>query len=420
MYNDSMMNQDEIKTIVNDKHPTALLTKDFAYDLPERLIAQHPAEKRDESRLLVIDRKTGNTEHRVFRDIIHYLNPGDVLVLNDSKVIPARIIGRKQDSGIEMELLLLREREGDVWEVLARPGRRAKPGTVIIFGGGALRARVLEVLEDGNRLVRFMYEKSQYHLITLLDKIGTMPLPPYITERLADQSRYQTVYAKEPGSAAAPTAGLHFTDELLQAVRAKGVLLAPVMLHVGLGTFRPVKAERIDEHVMHTEYFSISSESAERINRAKASGGRVVCVGTTSCRTLESAADESGVIQPMCGETGIFIYPGYHFKDLAYRYARKVMQPLLVTLDPSQAPADLVTHSGQEFNMVLEGSVKLTFDNQEIILNAGDTVYFNPQYPHGQSLSLIHIFQAPVQRGKGSVRLYPAPDRVIPQEWVGG
>lgn len=314
MYNDSMMNQDEIKTIVNDKHPTALLTKDFAYDLPERLIAQHPAEKRDESRLLVIDRKTGNTEHRVFRDIIHYLNPGDVLVLNDSKVIPARIIGRKQDSGIEMELLLLREREGDVWEVLARPGRRAKPGTVIIFGGGALRAQVLEVLEDGNRLVRFMYDKSQYHLITLLDKIGTMPLPPYITERLADQSRYQTVYAKEPGSAAAPTAGLHFTDELLQAVRAKGVLLAPVMLHVGLGTFRPVKAERIDEHVMHTEYFSISSESAERINRAKASGGRVVCVGTTSCRTLESAADESGVIQPMCGETGIFIYPGYHFK----------------------------------------------------------------------------------------------------------
>ncbi|MCI8331892.1 MAG: tRNA preQ1(34) S-adenosylmethionine ribosyltransferase-isomerase QueA [Clostridiales bacterium] len=293
-----------------------MLTKDFDYELPERLIAQHPMEKRDQSRLLVVDRKTGGTEHRVFSDILDYLKAGDVLVINDSKVIPARLFGRKADSGITVELLLLKEVAPDEWETLVRPGRRVKPGTIILFEDGLLRAEVLRTVEGGNRVVRFLYDKEKYQLLSLLDQVGTMPLPPYITEKLAQKERYQTVYAKEPGSAAAPTAGLHFTEELLDQVRAKGVTIAPVMLHVGLGTFRPVKTERIDEHVMHTEFFSISPESAALINQAKEAGGRVICVGTTSCRTIESASDETGRVQAMCGQTGIFIYPGYQFKTM--------------------------------------------------------------------------------------------------------
>ncbi len=301
-------------TIQNDKKPTQLLTHDFYYDLPERLIAQHPSEKRDQSRLMVIDRKTGKTEHRIFHDIIEYLNPGDVLVVNDSKVIPARLLGKKADTGIDMELLLLREHAPDKWECLARPGRRARPGTVIIFGDGILRAEVKEVLEDGNRIVCLEYDRKKYNLHTLLDKVGTMPLPPYITERLDDSSRYQTVYAAQEGSAAAPTAGLHFTKELLDEIKAKGINIVSVMLHVGLGTFRPVKAEKIDEHVMHTEFFSVSEEAANTINAARKNGGRIICVGTTSCRTLESAADDNGTVHAMSADTGIFIYPGYRFK----------------------------------------------------------------------------------------------------------
>ncbi len=302
--------------IENEKQPTDLLTRDFYYDLPEELIAQHPSEKRDASRLLVIDKNTGELTHKIFHDIIDELKSGDVLVVNDSKVIPARLLGKKADSGIDMELLLLREHAPDEWECLARPGRRAHPGTDIIFGGGTLRAEVIDILEGGNRMVRLHYDKEKYTLNALLDEIGTMPLPPYITERLEDGSRYQTVYARKEGSAAAPTAGLHFTDELLEAIRAKGVKVVSVMLHVGLGTFRPVKADRIDEHHMHSEFFSVSEEAANTINEARKAGGRVICVGTTSCRTLESASDENGIVHPMSADTGIFIYPGYKFKAM--------------------------------------------------------------------------------------------------------
>ena len=301
-------------TILNDKKQTDLLTKDFSYDLPEHLIAQHPSQKRDCSRLMVVDRKTGKLENRIFHDIIEYLNPGDILVVNDSKVIPARLIGRKADSGIAMELLLLKEISPDVWEVLTHPGRRARPGTVIIFGDGLLCAEVLDIAEDGKRIVRLSYDHNKNQLYALLDKIGNMPLPPYIKERLSDKDRYQTVYAREAGSAAAPTAGLHFTEELLNKIREKGVCVVPVMLHVGLGTFRPVKADKIGDHIMHTEHFSVSEQSAQKINQVRAAGGRIVCVGTTSCRTLESASDESGIVHAMSADTGIFIYPGYRFK----------------------------------------------------------------------------------------------------------
>lgn len=300
--------------VYNEKKPTELLTADFYYDLPPELIAQHPSEKRDESRLMVIDRKSGQVTHRVFKDIIDYLECGDVLVINDSKVIPARLLGKKEDTGIDMEVLLLREREADVWECLTRPGRRAKEGTSIIFGGGVLRATVTGVLDNGNRTVRLEYDRERYNINTVLDEVGTMPLPPYITESLSDKDRYQTVYANESGSAAAPTAGLHFTEELLRRIEEKGVKVVRVMLHVGLGTFRPVKAERLDEHEMHTEYFCVSEESADTINAARAAGGRVICVGTTSCRTLESAADDDGTVRSMSADTGIFIYPGYRFK----------------------------------------------------------------------------------------------------------
>lgn len=295
--------------ITNKLTDTALTTKDFFYDLPKELIAQTPAEPRDSSRLLVLHKDTGETEHRIFRDIIDYLHEGDVLVINDSKVIPARLYGVKEDSGITVEVVLLRSRGLDVWETLVRPGRRCKPGTKIIFGDGLLRAEVLETVEGGNRLLKFEYEGD--HIFGVLDKVGQMPLPPYITEKLKDKNRYQTVYAKEEGSAAAPTAGLHFTSELLERIKAKGVVIAPVMLHVGLGTFRPVKEDRIEEHEMHSEFISVSKETADLINNRK---GRVFAVGTTSCRTLESAADENGIVHPVTDDTKIFIYPGYRFK----------------------------------------------------------------------------------------------------------
>ena len=302
--------------IINEKAKTDLKTADFYYDLPEELIAQHPMAQRDASRLMVLDRDEGTLSHRHFSDIVEYLNEGDVLVINDSKVIPARLYGHVEGRPeAAMELLLLRQRALDTWETLVKPGKRARKGARLVFGDGILTATVTEVQEDGNRQIVFDYDREKYaNVYEILHQIGLMPLPPYITERLADNSRYQTVYAREEGSAAAPTAGLHFTPELLDRLRAKGVAIAPVMLHVGLGTFRPVKVDRLDEHVMHTEYISVSEESARLINERRAAGGRVVAVGTTSCRTLESAADEEGIVHPVCGDTGIFIYPGYRFK----------------------------------------------------------------------------------------------------------
>ncbi|MBO5649205.1 MAG: tRNA preQ1(34) S-adenosylmethionine ribosyltransferase-isomerase QueA [Clostridia bacterium] len=296
---------------------TPLSTKDFYYDLPERLIAQTPAKNRDESRLMVLDRKTGSYRHKIFRDILDELHPGDVLVFNESKVIPARIYGTKisENSTVRVEFLLLKQMEEDVWEVLLHPGRRLKPGAAVSFGDGVLRADILETVEDGNRIVRFSYDRSRYkNLYEVLDEIGNMPLPPYITEKLEDRSRYQTVYAKHEGSAAAPTAGLHFTTALLEALRAKGVETVFVTLHVGLGTFRPVKVDNVEDHVMHAEFFSVSREAAETINRARSEGRRIIAVGTTSVRTLESAADENGILHAVQGDTRIFIYPGYRFR----------------------------------------------------------------------------------------------------------
>ena len=295
--------------IKNELYHTDLKTSDFYYDLPQKLIAQTPVEPRDSSRLMTVDRRTGKTGHGIFRDIENCLQPGDVLVINDSKVIPARLYGIKEDSGIEVEVVLLRSRGLDVWETLTRPGRRCRPGTKIVFGGGLMRGEVIETVNGGNRLIKFSYDGD--NIFAVLDKIGQMPLPPYITEKLKDRNRYQTVYAREPGSAAAPTAGLHFTPELLGRIREKGVKIAPVMLHVGLGTFRPVKEDRIEDHVMHAEFISVPKESADIINSRS---GRVIAVGTTSCRTLESVADEEGIVHPMTGDTGIFIYPGYRFK----------------------------------------------------------------------------------------------------------
>ena len=295
--------------IQNNLTETALTTKDFYYELPEAQIAQTPAEPRDSSRLLVLHKDTGKTEDRVFRDIIDYLQEGDVLVINDSKVIPARLYGIKESTGIEIEVVLLRSHGLDVWETLVRPGRRCKPGTVILFGNGLLRAEVLETVEGGNRLLKFEYEGD--NLFSILDRVGQMPLPPYITEKLKDKNRYQTVYAREEGSAAAPTAGLHFTEELLDRIRAKGVKIAPVMLHVGLGTFRPVKEDKIADHDMHAEFISVSKETADIVNSRT---GRLIAVGTTSCRVLESAADENGILHPVTDDTRIFIYPGYRFK----------------------------------------------------------------------------------------------------------
>lgn len=284
---------------------------DFYFDLPQELIAQDPLEDRSGSRLLVLDKESGRVEHHIFRDIIDYLRPGDCLVLNNTRVLPARLMGVKEDTGAAIEVLLLKRRENDVWETLVKPGKKAKPGTRLTFGYGCLRGEVLEVVEEGNRLIRFAYEGI---FEEVLDRLGEMPLPPYITHKLQDKNRYQTVYAKYDGSAAAPTAGLHFTGELLKQIEEKGVETAYVTLHVGLGTFRPVKADNILEHHMHSEYYQVTGEAAEKINRARSRGSRVICVGTTSCRTVESAAKEDGTLEECCGNTEIFIYPGYQFK----------------------------------------------------------------------------------------------------------
>lgn len=286
-------------------------TSDFYYDLPEELIAQDPLEDRTASRLLVLDRKTGAVKHKIFSDVIDYLNKGDCLVINNTRVIPARLIGEKEGTGGKVEVLLLKRRANDVWETLVKPGKKLKPGAKITFGDGRLRAEVLEVVEEGNRLVKFHYEGI---FEEILDSLGEMPLPPYITHKLEDKEMYQTVYAKFDGSAAAPTAGLHFTKELLNKIEEKGIKISSITLHVGLGTFRPVKVDDVNNHHMHTEWYEVNAEAAEIINETKRNGGRVICVGTTSCRTIESVADDNGYMKAKTGETDIFIYPGYKFK----------------------------------------------------------------------------------------------------------
>ena len=287
--------------------------QDFYFDLPEELIAQDPLEDRSSSRLLVLDKKTGATSHHIFREIKDYLTPGDCLVINDTKVIPARLYGHKEETGALIEILLLKRRENDIWECLVKPGKKARPGAKITFGDGILKGEIIDIVDEGNRLIQFHYEGI---FEEILDQLGEMPLPPYITHKLKDKNRYQTVYAKNEGSAAAPTAGLHFTPELLEKVKEMGVNIAHVTLHVGLGTFRPVKVDDVEKHHMHSEFYMIDEKAADTINAAKRAGGRIICVGTTSCRTLESAAKEDGTIEPTSGWTEIFIYPGYRFKIL--------------------------------------------------------------------------------------------------------
>ena len=286
-------------------------TSDFFYELPQELIAQEPAAERSSSRLMVLDRKTGNIEHRIFREIKDYLKAGDCLVLNDTRVMPARLLGAREDTGGGIEFVLMKIISGDTWEVILKPGKRAKPGARFIFGDGALRAEILDVTAGGNRIVRFEYEGMFQQV---LDRVGIMPLPPYITKKLDDTERYQTVYSKYTGSAAAPTAGLHFTRELLGDLACSGVHIAYLTLHVGLGTFRPVKTENIEDHVMHSEIYNLGREAADTINKARAEGGRVIAVGTTSCRVLETVSGDDGTVSPSSGSTGIFIYPGYRFK----------------------------------------------------------------------------------------------------------
>lgn len=299
--------------MTENRNGEGLKKSDFYFDLPQELIAQDPIPDRSSSRLLTLNKDTGEVEHHIFREIVNYLNPGDCLVLNNTKVIPARLLGHREETGGAVEVLLLRRQDKDVWETLVKPGKKARPGTRLVFGDGLLKAEVLKTVEEGNRLIRFEYDGI---FEEVLDRLGEMPLPPYITHKLQDKNRYQTVYAKYEGSAAAPTAGLHFTEELLKEIEAKGVKLAYVTLHVGLGTFRPVKEENITDHHMHSEYYIVTEETADIINETKKRGGRVVCVGTTSCRTVESASDENGTVIPGHGDTQIFIYPGYHFKVL--------------------------------------------------------------------------------------------------------
>lgn len=297
----SVLNENEMKVT------------DYYFDLPQEQIAQDPLEDRSSSRLLVLDKETGEYSHHVFREITEFLKPGDCLVLNNTKVIPARLFGEKEGTQAKIEILLLKRKENDVWETLVKPGKKAKVGTKIIFGGGLLVGEVIDIVEEGNRLIQFTYEGI---FEEILDQLGQMPLPPYITHQLKDKNRYQTVYAKYDGSAAAPTAGLHFTPELLQQVKDMGVDIAEVTLHVGLGTFRPVKVDNILDHHMHSEFYMVTQEAADKINNAKKNGHRVICVGTTSCRTIESAADENGMLRESSGWTEIFIYPGYQFKVL--------------------------------------------------------------------------------------------------------
>lgn len=320
--------------------------EDFYFDLPEELIAQDPLEDRSASRLLVLDKETGEVEHHGFREVIDYLEEGDCLVLNDTKVLPARLIGAKVGTDAKIEVLLLKRGENDTWETLVKPGKKAKVGTKISFGDGILVGEVVEIVEEGNRKIRFTYEGI---FEEILDRLGQMPLPPYITHQLQDKNRYQTVYAKHTGSAAAPTAGLHFTPELLAQIEAKGVSIARVTLHVGLGTFRPVKVENILEHHMHSEFYQVTAEAAEKINQAKERGKRVICVGTTSCRTIESAADEQGRLTECSGWTDIFIYPGYQFKILDCLLTNfHLPESTLVMLVSALAGREHVLHAYEE------------------------------------------------------------------------
>ena len=319
---------------------------DFNYNLPQELIAQVPIKNRDESRLMVLDKKNKTIEHKIFKDIINYLKPGDCLVRNNTKVIPARLYGIKEGTGINVEFLLLNRIEGDYWEVMVRPGRRLKEGTKVIFGNGILQAEILEIMNGGNRKVKFTYEGI---FNEILDKIGLMPLPPYIHEKLKEKDRYQTVYAKYEGSAAAPTAGLHFTNELLEEIRQKGIDIANVTLHVGIGTFRPVKEEHVEEHAMHTEHFYIKQEDVEKINKAKKEGHRIIAVGTTSCRVLESIADENGYVKPIEADTGIFIYPGYKFKCIDGLITNfHLPESTLIMLVSALAGKDYIMHAYEE------------------------------------------------------------------------
>ncbi len=319
---------------------------EFNFDLPQELIAQDPLEDRSSSRLLVLDKETGEIRHRGFRDLLSFLRAGDCLVINDTKVIPARLYGVKEETGARIEVLLLKRKEKDVWETLVKPGKKARPGTVISFGEGLLRGEVTEVAEEGNRLIRFSYQGI---FEEILDRLGQMPLPPYITHELRDKNRYQTVYARHDGSAAAPTAGLHFTEELLKEIEDMGVTIAHVTLHVGLGTFRPVKVENILDHHMHSEFYMVEEEEAEKVNRARREGGRVVCVGTTSCRTVESASDEDGILKAGSGWTDIFIYPGYKFKVLDCLVTNfHLPESTLVMLVSALAGREHVLHAYQE------------------------------------------------------------------------
>uniref|UniRef100_UPI0006CF30B2 tRNA preQ1(34) S-adenosylmethionine ribosyltransferase-isomerase QueA n=1 Tax=Clostridium sp. NkU-1 TaxID=1095009 RepID=UPI0006CF30B2 len=320
--------------------------RDFYFDLPQELIAQDPLEDRSASRLLVLDKHTGEIQHRHFRDILSYLRKGDCLVINDTKVIPARLFGVKEGTEAKIEILLLKRRENDIWETLVKPGKKAKIGTVISFGEGLLKGTVIDVVEEGNRLIQFSYEGI---FEEILDRLGQMPLPPYITHQLKDKNRYQTVYAKHEGSAAAPTAGLHFTKELLKEIEDMGVDIAHVTLHVGLGTFRPVKVDEIEAHHMHSEFYIIEEEEAKKVNNAKKNGGRIVCVGTTSCRTVESASTEEGILKAGSGWTEIFIYPGYRFKLLDCLITNfHLPESTLVMLVSALAGRDHVLHAYEE------------------------------------------------------------------------
>lgn len=319
---------------------------DFYFDLPQELIAQDPLEDRSASRLLVLDKHTGEIEHRHFKDILDYLKKGDCLVINDTKVIPARLFGVKEGTEAKIEILLLKRRENDIWETLVKPGKKAKVGTVISFGEGLLKGTVIDVVEEGNRLIQFSYEGI---FEEILDQLGQMPLPPYITHQLQDKNRYQTVYAKNEGSAAAPTAGLHFTKELLKKIQEKGVEIAHVTLHVGLGTFRPVKVDEIEAHHMHSEFYIVEEEEAKKVNDAKRNGGRIVCVGTTSCRTVESASTEDGILKAGSGWTEIFIYPGYRFKILDCLITNfHLPESTLIMLVSALAGRDHVLHAYEE------------------------------------------------------------------------
>lgn len=320
--------------------------RDFYFDLPQELIAQDPLEDRSASRLLVLDKHTGEIEHRHFKDILDYLKKGDCLVINDTKVIPARLFGVKEGTEAKIEILLLKRRENDIWETLVKPGKKAKVGTVISFGEGLLKGTVIDVVEEGNRLIQFSYEGI---FEEILDQLGQMPLPPYITHQLQDKNRYQTVYAKNEGSAAAPTAGLHFTKDLLKKIQEKGVEIAHVTLHVGLGTFRPVKVDEIEAHHMHSEFYIVEEEEAKKVNDAKRNGGRIVCVGTTSCRTVESASTEDGILKAGSGWTEIFIYPGYRFKVLDCLITNfHLPESTLIMLVSALAGRDHVLHAYEE------------------------------------------------------------------------